>query len=383
MAHYKHRVIESVLKKYIKSFPVVGLTGPRQSGKSTMLLHSLKDYTYVTFDDFKIVNLFHQDPERFMNLYTNKIIFDEAQKVPELFSYIKMAVDRDRHHPGKFILTGSSQFALIKNSSESLAGRIGLLSLLPFQFSEIPNSLRSESIYRGGYPELVDRKYHFFEQWFSSYLETYLNKDISAIGHIGDMRDFRRFIYLLAASTAQQLNMSRFASDIGVDIKTIKRWITLLEASFIIFLIPPFYKNYGKRIVKSSKIYFYDTGLVSFLTGIDSKIQFENGPMAGSLFENYIVAEIKKKELHQQTLSELFYLRTSHGVEIDLIIDRKKYKELIEIKHSETFSPRMVSGIEAFMEKNDVGYLIYCGKVFPYHRPIEVINYQDYLLKVL
>ncbi len=378
---YRHRVIESKLLEYLKYFPVVGLTGPRQSGKSTLLLHSLKDYTYVTFDDYKIVNLFHQDPERFMNLYANKVIFDEVQKVPELFSYIKMAVDKDRSAKGKFVLTGSSQFALIKNASESLAGRIGLLSLLPFQFMEISKNIQEESIFRGGYPELVDRKYALFEAWFSSYLETYLNKDISAIGHIGDMRDFRRLVQLLAANTAQQMNMSRYASDLGVDVKTIKRWITILEASYIIFLLPPFHNNYGKRIVKSPKIYFYDTGLVSFLTGIDSSNHFEQGPMAGSLFENYIVTEILKNELHRGTLSELYYIRTSQGVEVDLIIDRKKHKEFIEIKNSATFTSKMVAGIEEFLEKGDKGYLLYRGENFAYHPPIQVINYKKYLEK--
>ncbi|HLB41535.1 MAG TPA: ATP-binding protein [Gammaproteobacteria bacterium] len=377
--HYYHRILEDKLKEYLTYFSVISLTGPRQSGKSTLLLHCLKNYQYVTFDDYKIVNLFHQDPERFMNLYANKVIFDEVQKVPELFNYVKLAVDKDRNNKGKFVLTGSSQFAFIKNLSESLAGRIGLLSLLPFQFSEITKDLREESIFRGGYPELVDQKYRYFEPWFSSYLETYINKDVAAIGHIGDMRDFRRLIHLLAINTAQQLNMSRYASDIGVDVKTIKRWIAILEASYIIFLLPPFYQNKGKRIVKSPKIYFYDTGLVAFLTGIDSKSHFEKGPMVGSLFENYLISDILKKECHQKTSAELFYLRTSHGVEVDLVIDRKRYREFIEIKYSETFNPRMVIGIETFIEKNDKGYLLYRGKKFPYHKPIEILNYREYL----
>lgn len=376
---YIPRVLERKLKEYLDFFPTVGLTGPRQSGKSTLLLHLLKEYTYVTFDDFRITELFHKDPQKFMNIYHDKVIFDEVQKVPEIFNYIKIAVDNDRNARGKFILTGSSQFAFIKGISESLAGRIGLLSLLPFQFAELPTGLREESIYRGAYPELVDKKYQLFNDWFSSYLETYLNKDVASLGHVGDLRDFRRLIQLLAASTAQQLNMSRYASDLGVEVKTIKRWISILEASYIVFLLPPFYKNYGKRVVKSPKIYFYDTGLVSYLTGIDSKEHFEKGPMAGSLFENYIVAEILKKELHQKTNAELFYLRTNHGVEIDLIVDRKKSKELIEIKNSETFNPKMTEAIEQFMEKNDKGYLLYQGKDFPYVKQIQILNYQNYL----
>lgn len=376
---YQHRALEDTLRQYLQYFPIVGLTGPRQSGKSTLLQHTLPDYHYVTFDDYRVINLFHQDPERFISLYGDHVIFDEVQKLPELFNYIKIIVDNHRRQKGKFVLTGSCQFSLIKNSSESLAGRIGLLSLYPFQCSEIPAHLHETSIFRGGYPELVERNYEFNNAWFSSYIETYIHKDIASIGHVGDMRDFRRLLQLLAASTSQQLNMTRFANELGVDVKTIKRWITLLEASYIIFLIQPFYKNYGKRLVKSPKIYFYDVGLVSFLTGIENQTLFENGPMTGAIFENYIVSEILKKERHTHQSSELFYLRTSHGVEVDLIIDRKLSKDFIEIKHSSTFTPRMTAPMSEFIEKGDRGFLLYRGENFPYYEPIRVLNYKEYL----
>jgi uncharacterized protein len=186
-------------------------------------------------------------------------------------------------------------------------------------------------------------------------------------------------LQLLATSTAQQLNISRFANDLGVDVKTIKRWIALLEASYIIFLIPPYYKNHGKRIIKSPKIYFYDVGLVSYLTGIENRALFENGPMAGAIFENYIISDIIKKERHANTFAEFYYLRTSHGVEVDLIIDRKNSRELFEIKHSHTFNPRMISTISEFIEKTDKGYLLYQGEDFAYHEPIKVLNYKTYL----
>ncbi|OGV47926.1 MAG: hypothetical protein A3F46_05845 [Legionellales bacterium RIFCSPHIGHO2_12_FULL_42_9] len=378
--NYQHRALESTLKDYLQYFPVVGLTGPRQSGKSTLLQHILPEYTYVTFDDYRVISLFHHDPERFLTIYADQIIFDEVQKIPELFNYIKIAVDSNRESKGKFILTGSSQFSLIKNSSESLAGRIGLLSLYPFQFAEIPADLHEESIFRGGYPELVERNYEFYNAWFSSYIETYIHRDIVSVGHVGDVRDFRRLLQLLAANASQQLNMARYASDIGVDVKTIKRWIALLEASYIIFLIPPFYKNYGKRLVKSPKLYFYDVGIVSFLTGIENKTLFENGPMAGAIFENYLVSEILKKERHANQSSELYYLRTSHGVEVDLIIDRKNKKEFIEIKNSETFHPRMIASMSEFIEEGDKGFLLYRGENFPCHEPISVINYNEFLV---
>lgn len=377
---YKHRQLETKLQEYLTHFPVVGLTGPRQSGKSTLLLHLLKDYTYITFDDYRWVDAFYHDPERFMRLHADKIIFDEVQKVPELFNYIKLAVDKNRQAYGKFVLTGSTQFTLIKNITESLAGRIGLLSLLPYEISEMPKTLRKASIYQGSYPEIVNQKYALSKDWFAAYLDTYITKDVSALANIGDKRDFRRLVYLLAANASQQLNMSRYATDLGVDVKTIKRWISILEASYIIFLLPPYYRNFGKRIIKSPKIYFYDTGLVSYLTGIHSETLFEQGPMTGAIFENYIISEILKREVHRKTHAELFYIRTNHGEEVDVIVDYKMHKILIEVKSSETFKSAMVDTLESFIEKNDTAYLLYRGRNFPYGEKIQVLNYKNYFL---
>jgi predicted AAA+ superfamily ATPase len=302
-----------------------------------------------------------------------------VQKAPEIFHYIKMAVDQHRASYGKFVVTGSSQFALLKNVTESLAGRIGLLTLLPMEYAEIPASLRRRALYLGGYPELVTRHYEDTRLWYAAYLDTYLHKDVRALSHIGDIRDFHRFIELLAANAAQVLNLSRFASDLGVTVSTLKRWISVLEASYIIFLLPPYYKNYGKRIVKSPKIYFYDTGLLAYLTGVDEASLYDKGAMAGSLFENFMVSEILKRECHHKTNATLYYLRTSHGVEVDLIIDRKAQKEWIEIKSGETFKPKMLEAMSQFMEKNDKGYLIYKGKTFPYPDLIKILPYDVYL----
>jgi uncharacterized protein len=390
MSKYIHRILEKQLRSYLNFFSVVGITGPRQSGKSTLLRHTLPDYKYITFDDYKAIEMLHHDPEKFMRINSNKLIFDEAQKVPELFNYIKIAVDNDRANVGKFVLTGSSQFSFVKGISESLAGRIGLLALLPYQFAEIPESLRMSSLIYGGYPELVMKGYKLANDWFSAYLETYLSKDVKALTNIGDLRDFQRLISLLAANVGQILNLSRYANDIGVDVKTIKRWISVLEASYVIFLLPPYHNNYGKRIVKSPKIYFYDTGLVAYLTGVESLEQMEKSALFGALFENYLVSEIIKKETHANSHAELFYYRTSNGMEVDLIIDRKKYKELIEIKGGETFRPKMLEAVEQIIEPDDKGWLLYNGKEkieYPTaeHKEnagtaiITVTNYKDYL----
>lgn len=379
---YYHRLIENKLLNYLNIFPVVGLTGPRQSGKSTLLKHQLGDsYRYVTFDNQSIVDAFYTDPDRFMEQYSDHVIFDEVQKAPEIFDYIKIAVDNDRQNYGKYILTGSSQFSFIHQISESLAGRMGLLTLLPFQYLEIPESLRDQAIYSGSYPELIDREYAYKEEWYASYLTTYLEKDVRSLGQIGDLRDFSRFINLLASNASQILNQTNYARDLGVSVPTIKRWLSVLEASYIIYLLPPYYKNIGKRIVKSPKLYFFDTGLVAYLTRINSKELYENGPMTGQLFENYIITEIYKRELLDSKHKELCYYRTSHGEEIDLIIDRVQSKELIEIKSSNTFKTAMLKPIKSLLEKNDQGFLLYNGKEFPLEPNIKIINYRDYLLQ--
>lgn len=375
---YLHRNIEQQLLEYLKIFPAIGLTGPRQSGKSTLLKEFLPDYKYVSFDDARIRQFYYHDPQGFLSDYKENVIFDEVQKVPEIFESIKILVDKNRHLYGRFILTGSSQFTLIKKITESLAGRIGLLSLLPFQFNEIPTDNQNASIWRGAYPEMVVRNYSGFEAWFSSYITTYIERDVRDLLQVGDLRDFHRFIELLAANCAQVINMSSLARDIGVTVQTIKRWLSVLEASYIIFLLPPCFNNYGKRIIKSPKLYFWDTGLVSFITGVNSTKLFEKGPMAGAIFENFIVADIYKNILHNAKNKELYFLKTSHGQEVDLIVDNKTHLELIEIKLSATANPKMSSTIKAYGDSIDQRYVIYRGDNFKIG-DTEFINYAKYL----
>lgn len=376
---YRQRVLEEALLGALKFSPAIALTGPRQSGKSTMLQHMLgSEYRYITFDLEANVSEFYDDPKAFMLKYDNKVIFDEAQRVPELFSYVKIAVDEDRQTTGKYILTGSQQFLLLEKITESLAGRILYFTLLPFQFSELPQEVRAMSVYAGSYPELVDRKYEASELWYGGYLESYVQKDVRSISNIGNLTDFIRFIRLLSARVSQTLDYSSYAVELGVSLPTIKRWVSILEASYIIFQLPPYFSNLGKRITKRSKLYFYDTGLVAYLTHVRNKEDYENGPMKGAIFENYIISEIKKIQAHKPIHDQLYYYRTTNGVEIDLIIDRGAKKDLVEIKSSATPTNKMTRAMKTIYQPNDRMRVVYQGETNSLFGA-EFVNYQDFL----
>jgi len=390
--NYINRIIEKKLNDYLKIFPVTALTGPRQSGKTTLILQTLKDkYKYVTFDNPITVDFFYSDPKEFMLQHSERVIFDEVQKVPEIFSYIKMEVDKDRENYGKYILTGSSQFSLLKQVSESLAGRIGLLSLLPFQFRELPNKQRKDQIIHGSYPELVVREYKNSSEWFSSYINTYIEKDVRTLHNIGNLRDFQQLIRLLATRCSQELNMSSLSREIGISVNTIKNWISVLEASYIIFLLPPYHRNLGKRIVKRPKMYFYDTGLVCYLTGIENDEILNKGPLGGSVFENYIAAETKKSLLHMDRADQLYFFRNNAGLEADLIIESSNKQSLtyLEIKNNSTPKYKMTENLRIIMglEKEPSkrkGYLVYKGiDEGKFSDSIEYINYRNFFDRII
>ncbi len=375
---YQTRTLQSILTHYLDIFPVVAITGPRQSGKSTMIKQMLGEhYTYVTFDDFRVIEQLHDDPERFLSVHDDKVIFDEVQKYPAIFPLLKRKVDEDREHYGKFILTGSSQFSLQQNSSETLAGRIGLLTLFPFDIREMPDP--NAPIENGCYPEQVMRDFLGNRAWYGSYLETYVQRDIRSLAQIGDLHDFSRLIKLLAANVSQQFNASSYAKAIGVSVPTIKRWVSVLEASYIIYLLRPYHTNLNKRIIKSPKLYFYDTGLASYLNGaMDST--WEDGPLAGPLFENYIVTECIKGAAHSKTEEEFYYFREHNGDEIDLIIETPKSRRFLEIKHSMTFKTRMVKHLHKYMDPDTKAFLLYQGESMNYSKEISVCNFREYLL---
>jgi len=241
---------------------------------------------------------------------------------------------------------------MIRGITETLAGRIGTLVLLPFHITEMPKTLQKNQQLLGSYPELVSRKYKGHKEWYAAYYQNYLERDVRGLINIGNLRDFQRFMLLLAASTAQELNFSRFSKDIGVTVKTIQSWVSLLEASHIIHLLPPYYKNYRKRIVKRPKLYFIDTGLVSYLTGLRDQEMLEKGPLAGPIFENYVISEILKDIKSRDLDCKLYYFRNNLGLEVDLILEDASQKKITfcEIKATSTLKPEMLNNIQTIMQ---------------------------------
>ena len=394
---YIHRQIEKKVTQLVRSFPSIAITGPRQSGKSTLLINTLKGYKYITFDDPLTRDRAISDPQFFIDSLGEKTIIDEIQYAPGILSYVKMKIDRNRDKKGMYIFTGSQQFTMIKNLGDSLAGRIALLDLLPFSVDEKKDSAKLKTTLdyfvnaalSGSYPELIVDPSMDIYSWYGSYIQTYLERDIRSLYHVGNLRDFQRFMQLLAGRCAQVLNFSEFAKDLGVSVPTIKNWLSVLEASRIIYLLPPYYNNLGKRIIKSPKIYFTDIGIVCYLTGIRDKSHLLQGPMAGALFENFCVQEALKVFFNQGQSPRIYYLRMGNNLEIDLLIERSA-KSLIpvEIKLSKTPSLGMGSAISRFrnlFSAFDIGkgfIVSLAEQTVPLNRELTAITFDDYLKEI-
>ncbi|MBU1147048.1 MAG: ATP-binding protein, partial [Candidatus Omnitrophica bacterium] len=358
---YIPREIEKTLRSSIDHFPAIALTGPRQSGKSTLARNLFeKTHTFISFDDPITRERAISDPELLIETAGEKIIFDEIQYAPQILSYIKMLIDKKRNKYGRFIITGSQQFHLIKNLGDTLAGRIALFDLLSFSMYEkkqaafLKKTLSDTKSYfehcclRGSYPEMTVHPDADATTWYGAYLQTYLERDIRTIYNIGNLREFQQFLRLLAGRCSQVLNLSDFSSDLGVSVNTVKKWISILEASRIIYILPPYYRNLGKRITKSPKVYFLDIGLACYLTGLKSSTHVLNGPLAGALFENFVIQETVKYFFNRGLQPRLFYLRTHNNLEIDLIIEDNLQLYPFEIKLAKTLNKAMAAPLERF-----------------------------------
>ncbi|NCD35347.1 MAG: ATP-binding protein [Spartobacteria bacterium] len=331
-----------------REYPVVTITGPRQAGKTTLARTTFPDYKYVSFEQPIHREHFQDDPLGFLQRHATGAIFDEVQHVPDLLSYLQQEVD-DIPTPGRFILTGSQNFALSAHVSQSLAGRTAVLELLPFSITELErghylSNQLDEVLWHGAYPPVHDRSLRP-KRWYSNYMATYIDRDIRQLTAVHDLDTFHRFIRLAAGNVGQLLNSSRLAGDCGVDHKTIKRWLNILQASYIACLLPPYYDNFRKRVVKTPKIYFYDTGLVCHLLGIQQPDQLETHPLRGSIFENWIFSELTKRSANSDKDVQLYFWRTHGGQEVDFIFEDNGIITGIEVKSGMSARPSMAQSL--------------------------------------
>lgn len=367
---FKRLLLEKI-KKYA-NFPAIVLSGPRQSGKTTLVKEAFPLHQYVTFDNDADRSFAAEDPERFLSMHDNEhgLVIDEFQYVPGLLSYIKIEIDTKKR-PGYFILTGSQNFLANQAITESLAGRICILNLLPLSIQEmqqnglLPNNV-DDVIFQGGYPRLYDEKLPATEM-YSSYVQSYLERDVRQLINVGNLSLFQRFVQLCAGRSGQELNYSNLGADCGITLQTVKNWLSILEASYIIFLLPPHFKNFNKRLIKTPKLYFFDTGLACSLLRISSPEVLSVSPFRGPLFENFIIADLYKQYSNRGVRPPLYFWRDiGEKHEVDCVIDEGGMLTAVEIKSAQTFATDFFKGLEYWTNlagiTSDHAYLIYGGE---------------------
>lgn len=358
-----YREAEKELQLLSAQFKAVAVTGPRQSGKTTLVKNVFKEKAYVNLENPDLRQFAREDPRGFLSNYPDGAILDEVQRVPELFSYLQQILD-EKEQNGSFILTGSNNFLLNSNISQSLAGRVGYLFLLPLDIGEInPGAnMSNQLIFKGGYPEIYQKDIDP-KKYYDNYIRTYVERDVRLLKNITDLYTFERFLRLCAGRTGQLLNMSSLAADVGVDVKTIGSWLGVLEASFIAFRLYPYHENYNKRIVKMPKLYFYDTGLASALMGIEDVSQLTIHPLRGGLFENLVVVDFLKRLYNNGKQNNLYFWRDNIGNEVDLLIKKGANRYPVEIKSAQTISDEFFKGIRYWnkLTNTEGGYLVYAG----------------------
>lgn len=371
------RALTTYIQELAKKYPVVTLLGPRQSGKTTLVKAAFPQKPYVNMEDAEQRALATLDPKSFMQAYPQGAILDEIQRTPHLLSYIQVHVDAIGRS-GIFILTGSHQAALHSAVSQSLAGRTALLRLLPLSLQEMRQARITDPLeailLQGGYPRIYKENLPIANA-YSSYFQTYIERDVRQILQIKNLIQFERFIKLIASRIGRLINYASLAADVGVSAVTIKEWIAVLEATYILIRLEPYFENFGKRLIKSPKLYFTDTGLACHLLGIESVKQLIQDPLYGSLFENWVVVELMKSRYNRAQDPRLYFYRDASGREVDLLFQKGSHLIPIEIKSSKTFSPAFLEGLKYFHaqapKKAEGGALIYAGtqtqKIAPFH----------------
>jgi len=380
-----NRDIANSIFKFGMKYPVIAITGPRQSGKTTMLKSVFPDYEYVSLENPDNRNFAENDPNGFLDRYSRKIIFDEVQRVPSLFSYIQSKVD-ESGEMGQFILSGSQNFHLMENITQSLAGRVAIFKLFPFDFQELqsPGLLTDDylqMLIKGFYPAIYDRDIPS-KVFYSNYVQTYVQRDVSELIAIKDIRLFQNFLGLCATRAGQLLNLNSLANECGISQPTAKSWLSALENSYILFQLFPYHENFSKRIVKTPKLYFYDTGLLCYLLKISTIDQIITHSIKGNLFENMMIAEYVKRIHHKYNFQDVWFWRDSTGREVDLIIQNGQQLNLVEIKAGQTIMSDMFDGLnwlENLSGKKDLIKTLVYGGNEPQTRSLgEVIPWKDF-----
>lgn len=378
-----NRAIQSQLLRLWESYPVVTITGPRQSGKTTLARATFPDFRYVSLEKPDIRRMAEADANAFLSSYPPPIIIDEIQRVPQLLSYIQVMVDESGKN-GQYLLTGSHQPQLNAGVAQSLAGRTGLLRLLPLSIQELTEAgislERDEYLFKGFMPRVYNNPLAP-QTFYSDYFATYIDKDVRQMINVKNISAFETFIKLLAGRTGQLVNQSSLANDVGVSSNTIAEWISVLEASYIVFRLPCYYENFGKRLIKNQKLYFTEVGLVTWLLGIHDPAQVARDPLFGGLFENMVVVEAVKARLNAGLDPELFFFRDSAGTEVDLLF-RKDHDRLIpvEIKGGMTWNKEFAANIlklRKLSPKFSDGFVVYGGDLTPEIDLIKFINFKN------
>jgi predicted AAA+ superfamily ATPase len=347
-------------------FKIVCVTGPRQAGKTTLCKKAFPEKPYINLENPDVLLFAMQEPRKFLTQFSNGAILDEVQNVPSLFSYLQEIVD-SKGTSNQFILSGSNNFLMQENISQSLAGRVGYVELMPFSLKELEDSpieiRMHQRMLEGFYPDVATGK-NSHKRWHENYIKTYVERDVRQIRNIGNIFLFHKFLKICAGRAGQLINYSSIAKDIGLDVKTIDSWLSVLESSYIIFRLQPLHPNFNKRVIKSPKLYFYDTGVLCSLLGISTIEDLKNSSYYGAIFENFIITEAQKNRKNKDNFGEMFFFRDSIGNEVDLVIESGNNFLPIEIKVAKKFSKEQIKNLKWFQKtfRQDGGILIYTGK---------------------
>ncbi len=377
------RRIQPELQAQLSEYPIVTVLGPRQAGKTTLVRAVLPSYTYVSLESPDTRQLATDDPRAFLKQYSPPAIFDEIQRAPHLLSYLQGIVDENKGN-GQYVLTGSHQLQLREAITQSLAGRTGILQLLPFSIAELQDGGiefddASRYLMQGFLPRIYDQKQRPYTA-YANYFQTYVERDVRQLIKLKDVVLFEKFMKLLAGRVGQVINYQSLSSDVGVDGMTIKAWLSILEASYIVFRLPPYFENFGKRVIKTPKIYFTDTGLLCYLLGIERLEQVSRDPLIGHLFENLVVLESLKARYNRGLTPNLYFYRDNQGHEIDLLHQRGSELSGIEIKSASTWSPSFKKALEHFHQRIhslSTRTVVYSGDAIEFTDGIQAMSFMD------